>query len=286
MSSAFVYGERIVWGSNGAIEEILKLLIRYAPDNSTLLGWALEHYREFFSGCCCHLEAVLTGPELIAQWQVIMARILDELRLEGGWTELGIAWIDAERENLIHIADAGTLAPDAQAVVYPPPGGVRVRNPWLATYASHWLEDELLPLALNAAGLPADSPLDDLALLEQPPQRHADAEARAWSFCCELALLGAVAIADELAANEHSRKLRKVITGLVWRDALDCVHARDLAFDTNLPGIDNSDFEAAHQAAQAVWARWQATEASLSAKTMHFLSLCADVVYDEGSDGG
>src|SRR5690606_39078781 len=155
----------------------------------------------------------------------------DAIALAGNWTPQGQAWLVAQREPLIQIAGAfGTIVSSGPESL--PPGGPR---PWLAIQARCWIEAVLLPLALEAAGLPRGTDPASLEPIEPGlPERNSDTESRAWSFCTELTLLGAVAMADALAADEDSRLLCRRIVGLIWRAALERVQARDLAFDTNL----------------------------------------------------
>ncbi|HEY9842509.1 MAG TPA: hypothetical protein V6D23_18750 [Candidatus Obscuribacterales bacterium] len=106
MSSAITFKENQVWGTNGAIEEILIKLIKYSPDNSSLLQWSLEHYRESFPGICCDLTEILTDDEAIAHWQATIEQALKALQDSGGWTDYGKSWIAENFETLVDIAES------------------------------------------------------------------------------------------------------------------------------------------------------------------------------------
>lgn len=152
-------------------------------------------------------------------------------------------------------------------------------NQLIALRALHWLEDVLLPQALTAAGLPVETKLEELRKLKlpQPPEVNRDAMA---SDCCqELLLSGAVVIASTLAQSERAQQICQVLMGLMWRDALDYSQSRDLALATNIEGIDNSDYEAAFEAAQRRWQNWQATDQVVKQELENFVWLCGESVF-------
>lgn len=106
MSSAFTFQKNIVWGTNGTIEEILIKLIKYSPDDSKLLQWSIEHYREFWPGLGCDLTDILSDNDSKAQWREAIQQALDDMKNSGILTEYGLQWLEENREELINIAEA------------------------------------------------------------------------------------------------------------------------------------------------------------------------------------
>lgn len=103
MSSSIVCGGEEVIGSNGAIEAILIGLIRHSPDDSPLLAWALNHFRNGFPGIVCDAAPVLASPQDVAIWRETLTAVLAELGAD--WTDYGRQWLEMHREALIQLGD-------------------------------------------------------------------------------------------------------------------------------------------------------------------------------------
>lgn len=120
------------------------------------------------------------------------------------------------------------------------------------------LNQNILPLVLQAARLPAHTTLDELRALNLPPPRDDSYVAsRAADFFTDLALPGISGALARVAGTAEDLALHACITGLIWRDAYECSRSRELAFSTNIAGIDNSEFESDADTAAANWQAWE-----------------------------
>lgn len=144
----------------------------------------------------------------------------------------------------------------------------------LEVWTLQFLETEVIPRVLQAARLPAGTRLAGLRTLElEPPpytgKNHCDS--LGLDYFGNLMLPGLLLVLRQLAAREDIEPLHNCLCGLIWRDAEERVIARDLAFETSLPGIDNSEYEARYQAAEAAWQVWEQTDRELGAALQSFL---------------
>ena len=104
MSSAFAFNDRIVWGSNGQIEDILVKMIKFTEE-SDLLTFAIESYRGFWPGLVVHIEGVIKTDEDKENWRNAMAKSLDHIKYSKTWSDSGVQWINDNRSELIGMVD-------------------------------------------------------------------------------------------------------------------------------------------------------------------------------------
>jgi hypothetical protein len=149
-----------------------------------------------------------------------------------------------------------------------------------ARFALDWLQHKLWPLALEGAGLPPDTSLEQLKALKLPEvdsDEFADyANAEATTLCTQLPLFCAVMLAVELAQSEAARQMAHCLYGLMWRDAAEFAIARDLDMACNLDGLLSQDFADRCLLAAATWERWKSTSPAVQATQEDFLSDCAE----------
>lgn len=139
--------------------------------------------------------------------------------------------------------------------------------------ALKWLKQDLLPLALQAAGLPPETaPAEVLSL--GLPMPNSDKEGHydtldARTYCSQCLLFCATLMAQEWTESladpaelAEAQALVACIYGLIWRDAIERAIARDLDFATNGFDLFDAEFAARFDKADAQWDRWLAiTEA-------------------------
>lgn len=143
-------------------------------------------------------------------------------------------------------------------------------NALFSELALEFLQKQLWPLALQAAGLPPEtSPEQVLALaLPQPNSDKRDfydtLDAR--TYCAQCPIFCATLLAQEWTAAlpEPTRVAEaqvwvSAIYGLIWRDAIERAIARDLDFATNGFDLPDAEFAARFDKADAQWDRWLAT---------------------------
>lgn len=133
------------------------------------------------------------------------------------------------------------------------------------TYAQYWLQDTLWPMTLRAAGYPLDTSLDYIQSLnlpepsnqnEFPPYAVQDAQ----FYCSERSLFGACVLAQQLLPADSDQEMLKAIQALMWNQAIEQALARTLAFETNIEGFDNSEYEARFETSNQRWQAWIDTD--------------------------
>lgn len=161
----------------------------------------------------------------------------------------------------------------------------------IAFYANRLLEEELtadlplnnlLSIALKAAGLPPNTTRMELLALDLPNPADAAGclaeEARL--TCSELLLPGASELAARLARTEQAHETAQMICGLIWRDAYDLAISRDRAQMANRADFDASEFIEDYENEQRIQERWRATNLEVKELVMAFLSLCTEAVLE------
>lgn len=124
-------------------------------------------------------------------------------------------------------------------------------------YALDWLELKLLPLVLEAAGLPPDTTPAGLLEMDLPTPNDPDFAGyiliEAGFNCQQLVLYGAVLLAAELAGTDQARQLALAVCGLIWQTAAELAKIRDMAM---LCDDYHPDFERVQQK----WQLWEQTD--------------------------
>jgi len=105
MTSAIMFKDKDVWGSNGVMEDILAKLIKHSPEGSRLLSWSIQHYRSFYPGAVCDLGEAVENEQEILEWKKTIRSALDQVRSERMLTDRGEKWLSENRELLIGITD-------------------------------------------------------------------------------------------------------------------------------------------------------------------------------------
>lgn len=134
--------------------------------------------------------------------------------------------------------------------------------------ATNWLEQQLIPLALEAVGLPADSPLEQVLKLNPAslePEHFASVdETNAAISCSETPLFGAMMLAKELADSDSLKALAEALLGVMFRHAKELSNANQAA--AYVPVGERLE------QAEAQWQRWQQTNAAVKEAAAAFYS--------------
>lgn len=142
--------------------------------------------------------------------------------------------------------------------------------------ALHWLEEILLPIAISAAGLPPEMEIENFILnASDEPNITIGIE----DYINDLLIIGASVIANQLANNQRAKRILQCIRTLIVQDAIELINARELAFDTNLEGIDNSEFELRYRRAEEKWEHWKSTDHKILIETEHFIRKCGEDLF-------
>ncbi|MEM9219931.1 MAG: hypothetical protein AAGD25_37090 [Cyanobacteria bacterium P01_F01_bin.150] len=130
----------------------------------------------------------------------------------------------------------------------------------------HYLENQVLPIVINAAKLSPEIGVDGFIKLNLTQYTDGNCNFRAYCESCglyeceERPLLAISAIAMRLANNSRANKICRNIVELMIKDAVEFHAARDLAFSTNLAGFVDQQNELRYQEAEKVWQRWLETD--------------------------
>lgn len=120
----------------------------------------------------------------------------------------------------------------------------------LARMAAAWLMQTLWPLGMVAAGLPPETPLEEveaLQLLAFGQDEHLDewVSQRARGSCYRNALFMACEVAARLAAPEQAalaKRYRHCLQALLWRDMAEYFIADELDQISNQSGFPDREF--------------------------------------------
>lgn len=150
----------------------------------------------------------------------------------------------------------------------------------VAENASRWLAGTLWPLAMQAAGLAADTTLAEVQALGLAPVKTNNkgeypdyALLEAQGFCEELLLCGAVLVAAQLALSDLALQQREALLALIWRDAIEYSIAR--TYDFEVGGMDSGT---RYDLAAEKWQLWQATDEVMKGATETYLRDTAEAV--------
>lgn len=104
MSAAFDFAGQVHWGTNGSIEAYLDALATIAAERFGVedpLAVALRREREqFYSGAVVFLDTILNGAEERARFVAILDAATSQLLLDGGFTDIGVKWVETEVRGL------------------------------------------------------------------------------------------------------------------------------------------------------------------------------------------
>ncbi|PKL77388.1 MAG: hypothetical protein CVV27_05595 [Candidatus Melainabacteria bacterium HGW-Melainabacteria-1] len=149
-----------------------------------------------------------------------------------------------------------------------------------AYFATEWLEKHLLPLALQAVGLPAETDLGQLEALALPCVNDEEipfyANAEAGTLCTQRPLFCAVMLAESFVHHEQAWRIIRAIYGLMWRDGVEYALARDLDMALNNEWFSDGEAARRMDRAEQAWERWQQTDAAALASQQDFLTDCVD----------
>lgn len=146
----------------------------------------------------------------------------------------------------------------------------------LRQVAEEWLEQQLLPLAVAAAGLPAGTSAEEL-LQMQIPKANAGKGATdcfediAQIRCSENFLFGALELAAKMAGSERAEQIKDRIQGLMWRDGVELGRAVTLFQDLSASGYLTDDAWIQQDRAEARWNPWDETDAAAKKSLEAFL---------------
>lgn len=153
-------------------------------------------------------------------------------------------------------------------------------------FASVWLEQKLLPLALQGAGLPPETSLEQLEAMDLPLVNHPEiadyANSEAATLCSQRPLFCATMLAESFLRAEKPRRMIRAIYGLMWRDGVEFAMARDLHLALCNEWFNDSEASARMVRAEDALDRWQATDADVLACQQDFLSDCVDQRLSKG----
>ncbi|PKL79694.1 MAG: hypothetical protein CVV27_01440 [Candidatus Melainabacteria bacterium HGW-Melainabacteria-1] len=156
---------------------------------------------------------------------------------------------------------------------------------YYAFWAADLLQKDLLPIAIETAGLPAHTRLADLQALNlfrpEPDIVRDVCGSKAAFNCSECLLFAAVLHAEALCRTpldkniadlDEASSIAACIQGLIWRDALAYAEIIELesALDQCLEGSDE---------AEAQWQKWLMTEAAVKDAQAAFLKNCANDLF-------
>ncbi|MEZ0369660.1 MAG: hypothetical protein ACAI44_11285 [Candidatus Sericytochromatia bacterium] len=149
-----------------------------------------------------------------------------------------------------------------------------------AYFASAWLEQKLLPLALTTVGLPPETSLDDLALMNLPLVNSKEipfyANSEAGTLCCQRPLFCAAMLAEAFVRTPQASRMLRAIYGLMWKDGTEFAIARDLDMALNLDEFRDGEASDRCYGAMDNWERWANTDQAVLASQQDFLSDCVE----------
>ena len=142
-------------------------------------------------------------------------------------------------------------------------------------YAEEYLEEHYLPLALSAAGLPADTSLEALEALNLPrfddPHVLRSAKGDVGTLANQRPLFCGVVLALDSARDPRARRIGRAILGLMWRDIEE--YAKNSALETSFAGFMPvpAEYREKIAGAEERFDKWQATDAPADGHVQDFL---------------
>jgi hypothetical protein len=116
VSAAFKYGDRVYWGSNGAVELCLETMLAIAEERDVgdepVAAFLREWHTMFFTGAVVALDEVLVDEAARTRFVELLALAMKRMSAEdGGLTPLGRQWVDTTLSELHAVLRAPTVPP-------------------------------------------------------------------------------------------------------------------------------------------------------------------------------
>ena len=149
---------------------------------------------------------------------------------------------------------------------------------FLSKLVIHYLENNVVPIAIQAAQLSPDMGVEEF--IELDLNQYTDGNCDFHSYCemggidaCEeRPLLSISFLAMRLVQNSRTTKICRNVVELMLKDAVEFHSARDLAFSTNIEGVFDQTYELQYQKAEKVWKRWLETDEKIMLTLEDFFS--------------